>query len=186
MRTADVIKTRLLIATGAATAVTPNRLSIAHGERLLGGELYAPLSRVDGATLSRRTFDIDVKRCTRCGGRMTVRAVVTDSAPIARTRRPVSLALAARRGLTSARPRATRRVSTESCPALDVTRRALQTRAQSRPETPPATEPHRPLPPVRRYLGLLSQASRRATHRPAPTGSCLTPSRDRACPGSWR
>lgn len=32
----------------------------------------------------RRTFDVDVKRCLGCGGRMTVRAVVTDAATLAR------------------------------------------------------------------------------------------------------
>ena len=64
--------------------MAPNILSIAHWERLLGGELYAPLSRLDWATLLRRTFDVDVKSCGACGGRMTVRAVVTDPASIAK------------------------------------------------------------------------------------------------------
>ena len=50
----------------------------------VGGALYAPLSRVDWATLLRRTFDVDVTRCTGCAGRMTVRAVVTDPASIDR------------------------------------------------------------------------------------------------------
>ena len=35
-------------------------------------------------TLLRRTFDVDVTRCTGCAGRMTVRAVVTDPASIDR------------------------------------------------------------------------------------------------------
>ena len=82
--TAEVVPTSTLLVTGAASRVAPNILSIAHWDRLLGGELYAPLSRVDWATLLRRTFDVDVKRCTGCGGRMTVRAVVTDPASIAR------------------------------------------------------------------------------------------------------
>ena len=30
----------------------------------------------------RRSFDVDVKSCVGCGGRMTVRAVVTDPASI--------------------------------------------------------------------------------------------------------
>ena len=81
---AEVVPTSTLLVTGAASRVAPNILSIAHWDRLLGGELYAPLSRVDWATLLRRTFDVDVKRCTGCGGRMTVRAVVTDAASIAR------------------------------------------------------------------------------------------------------
>jgi hypothetical protein len=40
--------------------------------------------RLDWATLLRRTFDVDVEPCLGCGGRMTVRAVVTDAAAIAR------------------------------------------------------------------------------------------------------
>jgi len=78
------VPTSTLLVTGAALSVAPNILSIAHWDRLLGGELYAPLSRVDWATLLRRTFDVDVKRCTGCAGRMTVRAVVTDPASIER------------------------------------------------------------------------------------------------------
>lgn len=82
--TAGVLSTTALLETGAALRVAPNILSIAHWERLLGGELYAPLSRVEWATLLRRTFDVDVKVCTGCGGRMTVRAVVTNAASIGR------------------------------------------------------------------------------------------------------
>jgi hypothetical protein len=33
---------------------------------------------VPWATLLARTFDVDVKACARCGGRLEVRAVVTD------------------------------------------------------------------------------------------------------------
>jgi hypothetical protein len=79
-----VVRTSTLVATGAASRVAPNILSVAHWERLLGGELYAPLSRADWSLLLRRTFDVDVKCCRNCGGRMTVRAVVTDPASIAR------------------------------------------------------------------------------------------------------
>jgi hypothetical protein len=79
-----VVRTSTLVATGAASRVAPNILSINHWDRLLGGELYAPLSRADWALLLRRTFDVDVKRCRGCGGRMTVRAVVTDPASIAK------------------------------------------------------------------------------------------------------
>ena len=78
------VPTSTLLVTGAALSVAPNILSIAHWDRLLGGALYAPLSRVDWATLLRRTFDVDVTRCTGCARRMTVRAVVTDPASIAR------------------------------------------------------------------------------------------------------
>jgi hypothetical protein len=33
---------------------------------------------VPWATLLARTFDIDIKACARCGGRLEVRAVVAD------------------------------------------------------------------------------------------------------------
>jgi hypothetical protein len=82
--TAEVVRTSTLVATGAASRVAPNILSVSHWDRLLGGELYAPLSRADWALLLRRTFEVDVKRCRNCGGRMTVRAVVTDPASIAK------------------------------------------------------------------------------------------------------
>ena len=82
--TASAVPTSTLLVTGAALQVAPNILSIAHWDRLLGGALYAPLSRVDWATLLRRTFDVDVTRCTGCAGRMTARAVVTAPASIDR------------------------------------------------------------------------------------------------------
>lgn len=63
--------------------VAPNVLSIAHWERFGGGELYAPLSRLDWATLLKRTFAIDLRVCPRCGGRLLVRALVTEPAAIA-------------------------------------------------------------------------------------------------------
>jgi hypothetical protein len=81
---ADPVPSSTLTMTAEALQVGPNILSIAHWERLLGGQLYAPLSRMDWATLLRRTFDVDVKLCGGCGGRMTVRAVVTDPASIAK------------------------------------------------------------------------------------------------------
>jgi hypothetical protein len=67
-----------LCVTGAAKRIGPNILSVAHWNRLLGGELYAPSSRVDWALLLRRTFEVDVRVCTQCGGKLSVRAVVTD------------------------------------------------------------------------------------------------------------
>ena len=81
---ADTVTTSTLLATRQASLVAPNILSLSHWQRLLGGELYAPLSRLDWATLLRRTFDVDVTSCRACGGRMTVRAVLTDSASIAK------------------------------------------------------------------------------------------------------
>ena len=56
----------------------PNVLSARHLARIGGGLLFAPSSNVPWATLLARTFDVDVKACARCGGRLVVRAVVTD------------------------------------------------------------------------------------------------------------
>ena len=75
--------TSSLTESGVAERVAPNILSIAHWERLGGGELYAPLSRVDWATLLKRTFSIDIRVCLRCGGPLRVRTLVIDPAAIA-------------------------------------------------------------------------------------------------------
>ncbi len=56
----------------------PNVLSARHLSRIGRGLLFAASSNVPWATLLARTFEIDVKSCARCGGRLEVRAVVTD------------------------------------------------------------------------------------------------------------
>jgi len=56
----------------------PNVLSVRHLARIGGGLLYAASSNVPWATLLARTFDVDVKACVRCSGRLEVHAVVTD------------------------------------------------------------------------------------------------------------
>jgi hypothetical protein len=56
----------------------PNVLSTRYLARIGGGLLFAATSNVPWATLLARTFDVDVKACARCGGRLEVRAVVTD------------------------------------------------------------------------------------------------------------
>ena len=68
----------------AVELVAPNVLSMAHWARLLDGELYAAQPRMDWARLVRRTFDIDVMECAKCGGRLVVRAVVTAPESIAK------------------------------------------------------------------------------------------------------
>ena len=62
----------------AADVVAPNILSTKHLDRIGGGFLRGDLECAVGATLLARTFDIDVKACARCGGRLAVRAVVSD------------------------------------------------------------------------------------------------------------
>ena len=61
---------------------TPNVLSVKHWERLLGGALYAATPRLDWASLLRRSFQVDVLECARCGGRLRVLGEVTDPAMV--------------------------------------------------------------------------------------------------------
>jgi hypothetical protein len=56
----------------------PNVLSTRHLARIGGGLLFAATSNVPWATLLARTFEIDVKACAHCGGRLEGRAVVTE------------------------------------------------------------------------------------------------------------
>jgi hypothetical protein len=55
-----------------------NVLSAKHLDRIAGGLLYAATSEVPWPILLRRTFDVDIATCARCGGHVRVRAVVTD------------------------------------------------------------------------------------------------------------
>lgn len=43
-----------------------------------GGRVAARLSRIDWATLLKRTYDVDVLACGACGGRLRFVAVITD------------------------------------------------------------------------------------------------------------
>lgn len=67
----------------AAVLLTLNILSVKHWDRLLGGLLYAASCRVDWASLLRRSFEVDVLRCARCGGRLRVLGEVTDPRVVA-------------------------------------------------------------------------------------------------------
>jgi hypothetical protein len=78
------VATAALTMTGAAEQLAPNVLSLAHWDRILQGELYATSSRIDWRTLLKRTFDVDLRVCVRCGGKLTVRAVFTDPAFVAK------------------------------------------------------------------------------------------------------
>ena len=73
-----VAATTLARAIAGADVPAPNVLSARHLNRIAGGLLYAATSNVPWATLLARTFEVDVKSCVRCGGRLEVRAVVTD------------------------------------------------------------------------------------------------------------
>ena len=72
-----VAATTLARALPGADVVAPNILSARHLGRIGGGLLYAASSNVPWATLLARTFEVDVKSCARCGGRLEVRHVVT-------------------------------------------------------------------------------------------------------------
>ena len=69
---------------GDVIALTPNVLSVKHWDRLLGGVLYAATPRVDWAALLRRSFQVDVMQCAKCGGRLRVLAVITEREPVRR------------------------------------------------------------------------------------------------------
>jgi len=60
------------------TPLAPNILSVSHWDRLARGELYAATRRVPWRELLRRTFDVDVERCSACGGRLRVVGAVVD------------------------------------------------------------------------------------------------------------
>jgi hypothetical protein len=81
---APSVATATLALTGAAEQVVPNVLSLAHWDRILEGELYASSSRIDWRSLLKRTFDEDPRVCVRYGGKLTVRAVFTDPASVAK------------------------------------------------------------------------------------------------------
>ena len=65
-----------------AILLTPNVVGVAHWDRLLGGILYASTARIDWATLLRRSFEVDVLACARCGGRLRVLGEVTEPGAI--------------------------------------------------------------------------------------------------------
>jgi len=52
--------------------------------RFLSSELYATSSRIDWRTLLKRTFEVDLRVCVQCGGKLTVRAVFSDPASVAK------------------------------------------------------------------------------------------------------
>ena len=69
---------------GDVITLAPNVLSARHWDRLLGGILYAATPRVEWAILLRRSFDVDVMQCPKCGGRLRVVAVITEREPVRR------------------------------------------------------------------------------------------------------
>lgn len=64
----------------AGAYLLPNVITVRHWDRLLDGALYTSETRVDWATLMRRTFGFDVTVCPNCHGRMRVLSAITDAA----------------------------------------------------------------------------------------------------------
>ena len=58
--------------------LAPNVLSVRHWGRLHAGALVAATTRIDWATLMRRTFDTDVLACPKCEGRLHIVAIIDD------------------------------------------------------------------------------------------------------------
>ena len=58
--------------------LAPNVLSVRHWDRLHAGALVAATTRIDWATLMRRTFDTDVLACPKCEGRLHIVAIIDD------------------------------------------------------------------------------------------------------------
>jgi hypothetical protein len=69
---------------GDVIMLTPNVLSVRHWDRLLDGALYAATPRVDWSHLLRRSFEVDVLSCAKCGGRLRVLAVIIEREPVRR------------------------------------------------------------------------------------------------------
>jgi hypothetical protein len=145
----EAVVTSSLTTTGNAEPVAPNVLCIAHWERILEGELYAATARIDWRTLLKRTFDTELRVCARCGGRLVIRAVVTDSASAREApRRPKAAPSSTRRRLSPASMCAIRR-------ALAELRLAANTQHHSPALLDDGASPHLPTPPwqtiLRRY-----------------------------------
>ena len=139
------------IATGEASQVAPNILPIAHWNRIHGGELYAPLSRVDrghrlAPNLRRRREVMRRMRRThdRAHGRYRPN-LHRQAAP-----RAPATTRTARRGLTTHGNRA-RHVAPRPTPAR---------RPPSTQQRPASLAIHRPRPPA------LGMRSARASQRP--------------------
>jgi hypothetical protein len=63
--------------------LAPNVISLRRLGQLLDGKLLATSPRLDWATLMRRTHDVDVFLCSKCGGRLRVVEVVTEKSEAA-------------------------------------------------------------------------------------------------------
>jgi hypothetical protein len=63
---------------GAPILLAPNILAVAHWNRIMGGLLYAASPYLPWAQLLRRSFDVDIEQCAKCGGRIRLIQSVTE------------------------------------------------------------------------------------------------------------
>jgi hypothetical protein len=84
----------------APILLAPNILAVAHWNRLMGGMLYAASPYLPRAQLLRRSFDIDIEQCAKCGGRIRFIQSVTEP--------NVARAILERLGLPTEAPRPAR------------------------------------------------------------------------------
>jgi hypothetical protein len=63
---------------GAPILLAPNILAVAHWNRIMGGLLYAVSPYLPWAQLLRRSFDVDIEQCPKCGGRLRLIPSVTE------------------------------------------------------------------------------------------------------------
>jgi hypothetical protein len=73
-----VSATTLARSIDGADVPVPNVLSTRHLARIGGGLVFAATLERAMGHLARTDVDVDVKACARCGGRLEVRAVVTE------------------------------------------------------------------------------------------------------------
>jgi len=84
----------------APILLAPNILAVAHWNRIMRGLLYAASPYLPWAQLLRRSFDVDIEQCSRCGGRIRLIQSVTEPT--------VARAILERLGLPTEAPSAAR------------------------------------------------------------------------------
>jgi hypothetical protein len=90
----------LILGASALILLAPNILAVAHWSRIMDGLLYAASPYVPWAQLLRRSFDVDIERCSKCGGRIRLIQSVTEPT--------VAHAILERLGFPTEAPRAAR------------------------------------------------------------------------------
>ena len=174
-----LLATASLTTSGLAEHLAPHVLSIAHGHRILEGELYASSSRLAWRTLLKRTFEVDLRACVRCGGKLTVRAVLTEPAVIAKM---LDALRRAPRPPPPEPPPPTRRAIRRAWPSLRVVR-STRHRLSALPGNPLA--PRARSPPARALLRTYWPTTDYSRGAASPRCSEPRPIAPRKLMGSW-